>query len=136
VSAYADESEITATLVEGKIKVGWKEGEDDESRILEPDDQATLNRDDLSIEINEVNTSIYTSWTQGKFEFNKDNLEVVMKRLARWYDFEYSFENAAAGEFHFSARLDKGESISNILKMMEMTTEVRFEYRDKSIVVL
>jgi hypothetical protein len=55
--------------------------------------------------------------------------------LSRWYDFEYTFENAAARDFHFSARLDKEESISSILKMLEMTTDVKFEFRNERIVV-
>lgn len=136
VSAYNDEQEIEATLVEGKIKVGWNNDDALESRILEPDDQATISKDDLSIEINEVNTSVYTSWTQGKFEFNKDNLEVVMKRLARWYDFDYEFENISAKNYHFTARINNDESISTILEMLEMTTDVSFEFKDDTLIVL
>jgi len=136
VSAYNDEPEIKATLVEGKIMVGWNDGDTAESKILKPNDQAILSKDDLSIEINEVNTSLYTSWIQGKFEFNKDNLEVVMKRLARWYDFEYEFKNNDAKNHHFTARINNDESISAILDMLEMTTDVKFEFRDDTLIVL
>jgi len=136
VSAYNDEPEIKATLVEGKIKVGWNDGDTAESKILKPDDQATLSKDDLSIKIDEVNTSLYTSWIQGKFEFNKDNLEVVMKRLARWYDFEYEFKNNDAKNYHFTARINNDESISSILDMLEMTTDVKFEFKDDILIVL
>ena len=136
VSAYNDEPEIKATLVEGKIMVGWNDGDTAESKILKPNDQAILSKDDLSIEINEVNTSLYTSWIQGKFEFNKDNLEVVMKRLARWYDFEYEFKNNDAKNHHFTARINNDESISAILDMLEMTTDVKFEFKDDILIVL
>lgn len=136
VSAYDDEADIKATLVEGKIKVDWNNSDAPENRILKPNDQATLSKDELSIEINEVNTSLYTSWIQGKFEFNKDNLEVVMKRLARWYDFEYEFKNNAAKNYHFTARINNDESISSILEMLEMTTDVKFEFKDDTLIVL
>ncbi len=41
-----------------------------------------------------------------------------------------------AREFHFSARLDREESLSTILEMLEKTTDVKFEYRKNTIVVL
>lgn len=136
ISSYSDEPEIKATLVEGKIKVDWNNSNGYESKILDPNDQAVLNKREQSIEINEVNTSLYTSWIQGKFEFKKDNLEAVMKRLARWYDFEYEFQNAAAKDYHFTARINNDQSISSILEMLEMTTDVKFEINGQTIVVL
>ena len=136
ISSYDDEPDVKATLVEGKIKVDWNSEHLAENRILKPNDQAVLRKENLSIEVNEVNTSLYTSWIQGKFEFNKDNLELVMKRLARWYDFEYEFKNNAARNFHFTARIDKYQSISSILEMLQMTTEVKFEIKDQTIIVL
>ena len=73
---------------------------------------------------------------RGKLEFHNESLEQVMKRLARWYDFEYDFENPEARNFHFSARLNRAENISTIIEMLEMTTDVKFELRDQKIVVL
>ena len=61
---------------------------------------------------------------------------MVMSRLARWYDFEYEFENIQAMEYHFSARFDNTESISTILDMLELTTDVKFELRENTIVVI
>jgi transmembrane sensor len=136
ISSYDDEPDVKATLVEGKVKVDWNSANPEESRILKPNDQAVLSKGDLSIKVNEVNTSLYTSWIQGKFEFNKDNLELVMKRLARWYDFEYEFKNNAARNFHFTARIDNNQSISSILEMLQMTTDVKFEIKDNTIIVL
>ena len=58
-----------------------------------------------------------------------------MKRLARWYDFEYRFANEAAKSYHFSARIDADESISEILNMLEMTTRVHFAFKNNTIVI-
>ncbi len=128
ISAYADDPEFKATLVEGKVMVG--------QMILAPNEQATYIHSTTEITKTEVNASTYISWMQGKMEFHNEDLEVVMKRLARWYDFKYEFENAGAKDFHFSARLDREESLSTILEMLEMTTDVKFEYRKNTIVVL
>jgi len=136
VSSYTDDAEIKTTLVEGKVKVTGNPDLASEGIILGPDDQAIFSRDDASVEVVKVNTSQYTSWVDGKFEFNNANMNEVMKRLARWYDFEYEFENDSAKDFHFTARINNDQSISSILEMMEMTTDVKFEIKDQTIVIL
>jgi ferric-dicitrate binding protein FerR (iron transport regulator) len=138
ISAYADDPVIKTTLVEGKVSVELVDYPNSTSArtILAPNEQATYIRSSTEISKDEVIASSYISWMRGKMEFHNENLETVMKRLARWYDFNYSFENAGAKEFHFSARLDKNESLSVILEMLEMTTDVKFEYKDNAIVVL
>ena len=137
VEAFSDDTEFKTTLVEGKVRVELLEQGSliSDGTILEPDQQAVFIPSTGEISKTKVDASGYTSWINGKLEFHNETLETVMKRLARWYDFEYSFDNPAARDFHFSARLDKEESISSILKMLEMTTDVKFEFRDQSIVV-
>ena len=59
-----------------------------------------------------------------------------MKRLARWYDFEYEIVNENAKKYHFSARFENTENISAILEMLELTTDVKFELKENTIVVI
>ena len=138
ISAYADEPLFKTTLVEGKVSVELK-GQDDspsKSLLLDPDHQAILNHSESALSDVEVKATLYTSWMQGKLEFHNESLDQVMIRLARWYDFEYKFENPEAKDFHFSARLNNSENISTIIEMLEMTTDVKFELRDQKIVIL
>jgi ferric-dicitrate binding protein FerR (iron transport regulator) len=138
VLAYPDEQQLVTTLVEGSVRIdlGGKESEAVSSRILRADDQAVISIANADIEVSKVNTSQYTSWIEGKLEFHNEDLDKVMKRLARWYDFEYEFENNGAKDFHFSARFDNSENISTILEMLELTTDVKFELRENTIVVI
>jgi len=138
VLAYPDEQQLVTTLVEGSVRIdlGGKESEAVSSRILHPDDQAVISIANADIEVSKVNTSQYTSWIEGKLEFHNEDLDKVMKRLARWYDFKYEFENNGAKDFHFSARFDNSENISTILEMLELTTDVKFELRENTIVVI
>jgi ferric-dicitrate binding protein FerR (iron transport regulator) len=137
VSAYADDAAFKTTLVEGKVRVELLDPEEhiSASTLLEPDQQATYVRGSEELARADVSASGYVSWMQGKLEFHNEALDVVMRKLARWYDFEYSFENEAARDFRFSARLDRDERMSTILEMLEMTTDVKFVYRANRIVV-
>ncbi len=134
ISAYKDENEIKTTLVEGSVRIDLPD--QGASRILAPNDQAVLTKADSKIRVEEVNTAIYTSWVNGKLEFNNESLDEVMKRLARWYDFEYEFKNTLAKEYHFTARITNEASISSILDMLEMTSNAKFEIKGKTIVVI
>jgi transmembrane sensor len=138
ISAYKNEPVYKTTLVEGKVSVELKGQADSLSNnlVLSPDQQAIFKRSETDLSMLEVNASQYTSWMRGKLEFNNESLDQVMKRLARWYDFEYEFENPQAKDFHFSARLNNGENLSTIIEMLEMTTKVKFELREQKIVVL
>ncbi len=138
VSAYQDESEMKTTLVEGKVRIDYKANNMSEmrSKVLFPNEQAVIDTTDIKIAVAEVNTMQYTSWMQGKLEFSNASLDDVMRKLARWYDFEYEFENMQAKDFHFTARISNESSISRILEMLEMTTDVKFEIRNHTIVVI
>jgi transmembrane sensor len=134
VEAYKDEPFIKTTLVEGKVEV-VSETEPENKEVLAPSDQSVYDPQENRFEVQQVNTSQYTSWIDGKFEFNKDNLAAVMLELSRWYDFEYEFQNESAKDYHFTARITNDQEISTILDMLEMTANVKFEIIDQKIIV-
>ena len=134
VTAYADETKLTTTLVEGKVQI---EGDSiSKPEILTPDMQAVITKHANHVETRKVNTGEFTSWKDGKLEFRNQDLEQVMKRLSRWYNFEYEFENQQAKAFHFSARINNTEQISTILEMLELTTQVKFEIKGNRIIII
>ena len=137
ISAYPEDSEIRTTLVEGIVRIDFTGNNESNSvsEVLTPNKQALLKKYLSVISIEDVDIEQYTSWMQGKLEFSNETLDVVLKRLARWYDFEYEFENIQAKDYHFSARINNTESISTILEMLEMTTDVKFEFKENTIVV-
>jgi ferric-dicitrate binding protein FerR (iron transport regulator) len=132
VWAYSDESYNATTLVEGSIKLSTAKME----KVLVPNEQASIFLNESDIRVKDVNTNLYTSWMEGKIEFEGENLEAVMRRLARLYDFKYSFKNEAAKDFHFTARIDNSQPISSILEMLELTTNVEFKLKENTIIIL
>jgi ferric-dicitrate binding protein FerR (iron transport regulator) len=138
VTAYPDEDQYRTTLVEGKVRVevSKEDGSNVSETDLSPNDQAVLDLASSALTVTEVNPAYFTSWMRGKIEFDHESLDVVMKRLARWYDFEYRFENSEAMNYHFTARLDRDATISSILQMLEMTTQVKFEFQKGTVVIL
>ena len=79
VWAYSDESYTATTLVEGSIILSTAKME----KVLVPNEQASIFLTETDIRVKDVNTDLYTSWMEGKIEFEAENLEAVMRRLAR-----------------------------------------------------
>lgn len=131
VFAYENEPYSSTTLVEGSIRLSTK----DAQKTLVPNEQANVIVNQTDIQLKSVNTEVYTSWIKGKIEFEDENLEAVMRRLSRLYNFDYKFENHTLKEFHFTARIDNTQPISSILKMLEMTTDVHFKLKDNTIII-
>lgn len=132
VSAYDNEQYTSTTLVDGSVKLITTDME----KTIVPNEQANVFKNNTDIEVKPVNTDLFTSWMKGKVEFEEESLEAVMRRLSRLYDFDYQFENEAAKHYHFTARIDNSQPISTILKMLEMTTNVEFNLKENTIIIL
>lgn len=137
ISAYQEDELMSTTLVEGKVRVEYQVSDDQPktTQILSPNEQVIVNIDQGELSLKTVNASQYVSWVQGKLEFNNEPLDQVLKKLARWYQFEYVYENEEARNYHFTGRLENTEQISVILEMLEMTTDVEFKVSGDQIIV-
>lgn len=130
ISAYTGDKEMTATLVSGSVVIGNGR----EQLVLEPGRQAVVPRDGLPIEVREVDTKVYTSWTEGVFEFSKMPLEEVAARLSRWYGVAFEFEGES-GQERFTGGTWKYVPLEEFLDRIEMVTDVSFNFEDGRIVV-
>lgn len=124
ITSYRDEETKTTTLVEGRVKVEFP-GISSETYLLEPGYQvAYINR---NIEKKQVDVREFVAWHEGKYVFTKKRLEDMMSTLSRWYDFQVFYQNPGAKEVLFSGELMRFESFTDILHLIEKTSDVKFE---------
>jgi len=133
VNAYSDEDEIITTLVEGKVEVSDILREQKE--ILTPNDQYSINIHNGNYKKTIVDTDIFTAWKDGRFVFNNEKLENIMVRLSRWYNVEVFFQNNESKNIRFSGDLARYEDFNSILEMIEMTEKVKFNIKNRSVLV-
>jgi len=137
VNAYEDEKAVKTTLLEGSVKVVVIGAEGSvagglKSKILKPGQQSTL--DDKGIEVASVELDEAVAWKAGIFLFNEETLESIMKRLARWYDFEVEYKDADRQRV-FGGGVSRYDNISKILTKMEKTGGVHFKIEGRKIIV-
>ena len=136
IMAYENEKNIETTLVQGAIRVtGSGSNGKAKSYKLSPGKQAVYSRFDNSISVKEVDPDIYTAWIKGKFLWSNQNLEFIMNQLERWYDVDVVYDSEELMKYRFNARLQRYGNIDDILRKLEMTTDIVFETNNQTITV-
>ena len=133
VNAYSGEDYVQTTLVEGRVAFQGKGMTD--ARTIAPGEQITYDVQTNSVNVEKVDTRVYTAWTEGKWIIEGECLEEIMKQLARWYDVTVFYQNAEAKDLVFTGDLEKYSNCNVILDIISMTTKVEFELKDRVIIV-
>ena len=130
VNAYGDEQTIKTTLLEGAVKVFTAK----KSVLIEPGEQAVLDKaDENSIAKRLVNINKETSWINGIFSFEGDDLKSVMRQVARWYDVNVIYAGPISEEKYFG-EISRSSKLSEVIKILELNN-VHFEVAGKTIKV-
>jgi ferric-dicitrate binding protein FerR (iron transport regulator) len=160
VMAYADEDTIRTTLLEGSIKVTNRESafarasadksaNPDESgqavkrerpgefsAVLKPGEQAVLSRGHSPLIIDHSpDIRTVTAWKNGFFHFNNEDIQAIMRQVARWYDIKVEYRGSVAG-IGFTGRITRTKHLQDVLDILSDTRNVHFELKDNKTVVV
>jgi len=130
VNAYPDEPLSKTVLVEGSVKISTNEM----SKILKPNQQASLSDKEIDIEI--VDSKQAIAWKNGFFSFDNENLESVMRKISRWYNVDVQYDCPEAKNGVFFGDFSRFDSISLVLKTIERGGAVRFEIKGNIVKVI
>lgn len=132
VNAYREEEQVYTTLVEGKVKVRNSEQKE---VVLLPGEQAILEVNSGQLVKKRVYVEEFVGWKKGRFVFEDQSFEQIMRQLARWYDFQVSYVDESLKKVVFQGNIARYEDFGKVLKLLERTGEMKFEVRGKTVVV-
>jgi transmembrane sensor len=145
VNAYEDENSTKATLLEGSVRVSRfspsggdgrrPEGEDNENRILKPNQQALLTTSN-QLQIKDVDVTEAVAWKNGLFSFNNAPMQTVMRQIARWYNVEVQYESEDLKNKLLDGSVSRYDKVSGILHAITQTGAAKFKIEDKKIIVI
>lgn len=127
VMAYDNEAVSKTTLLEGSVKV--RNGEN--KKLLSPGQQAIVG---TQIRVEAVDPDEAIAWKEGYFQFDNEDLTAIMRQLQRWYDVDVVNEKQIPDK-HFTAMISRNNTLSKVLKMLELSGELKFEIEDKRITI-
>ncbi|MES2653078.1 MAG: FecR domain-containing protein [Bacteroidota bacterium] len=124
INAYPDERITRTTLVEGSASVN--------DVVLKPNQQSTLRAGSLKVE--EVDAELAVAWKNNQFIFEKEDIRYIMRMISRWYNVEIVYQ----GELPlttFSGGVSRFANVSEVLRPIESTGEVKFKIDGRKIIV-
>lgn len=133
VSAYANDGQVSATLVEGSVSV--QETGSTESLLLKPNERAVYSIENKSITITPTDTELYTSWTRGYLKFASETLGEVMSKLVRSYGIGIIITDPSLESYRFSGKLGLQENLEQVLKVIQMTAPLKYHEENGTILI-
>ena len=127
IMAYNDEADVKTTLLEGSVKLT----QGNTSNLLKSGQQGIIN--DKNIKIIDVDTDEAVAWKNGFFDFERANIQDIMKQLSRWYGTEVIYEGKIPDD-EFVGKISRDVKLSQVLHILELS-HVRFRIENKKIIV-
>lgn len=130
VASYENEKNVEIVLEEGKLIFNNKDMS--KSYTMEPNDLIVYDKDTDAFSTEVVQTQKYVSWTEGKLVFRNDPLDVVARRLERWYNVDVEINVIAAESPRWRATFID-ESLEEVLNLLKRSASVdyRIENQDQ-----
>lgn len=132
VMAYSDEPEMQTTLITGSVGVSVRQGNFEK---IGPGQQFVVQHATGVTGVRTVNVLPFVGWKDGLFVSQNDNLEMIMRKIARWYDVEVVYQHAALKEKRFFGIMKKQNSLKEVLQIIAETGDVKFTIKDHCVVV-
>lgn len=126
INAYADEMETKTTLLQGSVKVN--------NTRLTPGKQAIINNGNTIV--TEANLDMEMAWKNGEFNFEGQDFRTLMRAISRWYDVDVVYEYDVPKNLKIGAQISRNRNLSEILKSLELTREVKFKVEGRRITVI
>ncbi|WP_343306601.1 FecR domain-containing protein [Chitinophaga niabensis] len=130
VSAYADDAEQSVVLVSGNVKV--KANSSNNEQLLSPGEKAGFTISDERLSKQTVNTLEYTSWKDGKLQFEHAPLNHIVKRLGRYFNIRITLQ--ASEQATFSGDLDLADDVETVLDAVSASTGLTYKRTEEGFI--
>jgi ferric-dicitrate binding protein FerR (iron transport regulator) len=124
VSAYGDDNEIAAVLLEGSVSFG---NEEYKPEVIKPGEKISFNKSSHKMIVNQVNPEIYSAWSKGENQFEYLTLEEIVKRLQRSYNVTIVIDKEKIKDMHFSGTFRNYENLEQIIKVISLNTGLKYK---------
>ncbi|WP_295124877.1 FecR family protein [uncultured Chitinophaga sp.] len=131
VMAYNDEPNVRSTLLDGSVRLHDETGE----VLLTPGQQGTRQNGTDGFVVTKVNAADAVAWKNGFLVFENEEIETVMRKIARWYNVEVEISEKVAGK-RFGGTISQQKDVQSVLTALEITGSVHFKMQGNKIYVM
>jgi hypothetical protein len=129
INSYSDEGPIKTTLIEGSVKIIYK----DKVVLLSPGQQFQPKESVAAVV--EADTEEVVAWKDGYFIFKNEDIKSIMRKVSRWYNVEVSYSGNIP-EVGFGGNISRSKDISEVLDVLQLTNAIHFKVEGRRITVM
>ncbi|MES2873567.1 MAG: FecR family protein [Bacteroidota bacterium] len=129
INSYSDEGEIKTTLIEGSVKIIYK----DKVVLLGPGQQ--FQPSNSVIKVVEADTEEVVAWKNGYFLFKDEDIRSIMRKVSRWYNVEVNYAGDIP-DVGFGGNISRSKDIEEVLNALQLTNAVHFKVEGRRITVM
>lgn len=134
IEAYRNDPEVKTTLFEGSVAVST--ADNPKSIVLRPNESAIYNKEKGSLTLEmKKNASDEIAWRNGTFIFSHLPLQEIVRELSNSFGVKIKIENATLLNYRLTARFTDGESLEEILHLLQQGRDFEYKQTDKGIII-
>ena len=130
VNTHKEANSVSVVLVKGSI--GFTPSEGKEVKMVSGQQLITTNNNYI---LQEIDTTPYTAWIEGRMVFDNCPLDQLMQVIGRWFGINYRFVDSDLKKVHFSGTLDRYGNLSDILNAISTLSAAEISIKDGVVVL-
>ena len=128
ISAYPSDNRTETVLTEGKVSIRTNNsGFFTKDTELAPGQLASFDRELNQIKVNAVKVDEYILWTTGIVKFESVDLSRIVKKLERFYNIRFQFDDPMLGSMKISGKLELNEDENEVIERIAHTANINIE---------
>ena len=104
--------------------------------ILKPNQRALFNKSEMTTSVfEEAHAELFIAWTEGWFPFYKEPLNNVFKKVERYYNVQFIYDEVFPSEDLISGKLDLKYSIDEVMKALADVAGISYQINQNKIYI-
>jgi ferric-dicitrate binding protein FerR (iron transport regulator) len=124
IASYENEKNVEVVLEEGKLLFNNREM--NKSFTMNPNDLLIYDKPGKDFSTEVVHPHKYLSWTEGKLVFRNDPLDVIARRLERWYNIDVEVDFISHEDLRLRATFID-ENLDQVLNLLKRSLHVSYK---------
>lgn len=126
INAYPDDDEVTATLIEGSVKVEYSDLT--EKAILHPGQQLVFNKRTSQALLRHADIDDITAWQYGEMVFTDLTVPDILRTIERKFDYRFSYSPAAFADDRYTFRFPQNAPLPEVMGIISDVSGGRVRY--------
>ncbi|WP_103070504.1 FecR family protein [Aquimarina sediminis] len=137
VSSYEDDSHTSTALERGSVEIKYHGNSIfGKSKIkITPGTLAIYNNKTKNMASGKADITKYMSWRDGKFIFKKQRMDIIIKKLSRYYNANILIQREELKKETFSGHLDLKDNIQKVIEVLKQSSDLKYKEENGKFII-